>query len=161
MLLLISVKLSPTSLDLTSSLAFRMQSQNSVRDSWAYREILRIEKMTKAELIAELHDAINGRTYSWKTVQQKLQAQHANQALCLEWNTLYMLKRFWGDDPSLTAVKQRKDFVYPISSERGQTWEPTLLRTHLVNMRLILIRAGLNEAQGIRDQVSSRSSFCS
>jgi hypothetical protein len=48
-----------------------MQS-NSVRDTWAYQEVARIEALTLADVVYELHNVMNGHNYSWKAIQREL-----------------------------------------------------------------------------------------
>ncbi|KAE8441677.1 hypothetical protein EG329_004549 [Mollisiaceae sp. DMI_Dod_QoI] len=120
-----------------------------IQNTWAYRELVRIEALPNADLILEVHNAINGHNYSWKSIQTKLRHLNVDYSLYLEWDTLCHLKRTWETFPSLTRDKQHEDIVASLSRD-DKAWNPKYLRTLLVNLRLIPIRAGVEEMETIQ-----------
>lgn len=118
--------------------------------TWAYRELLRIDALQDAELIHELCRAMNGYTYSWKSINMCLGRLDANDTVHLDWQDLCRLKETWDSFPSLTLERQHQDIMQGLSPALGSpSWNPRLFRTLLLNLRLILIRAGFEEEQGM------------
>ena len=123
---------------------------NMSTDTWARRELVRIEALPNADLIVEVHNAMNGHTYSWRSIQRTLHHLDIDYSLYLEWNDLCTLKHTWDGLPSLTRERQREDIVQGLSRDLSRrTWNLNHLRTLLISLKLILIRAGLEEEQGI------------
>lgn len=68
-------------------------------------------------------------------------------AFYLEWDSLCRMKRKWESFPSLTRERQRVDVVTSLLNNK--TLDSKFFKELLVNLRLILIRAGLEERKGI------------
>lgn len=122
----------------------------STENTWACRELARIEALPNADLIVEVHNAMNGHTYSWRSIQATLRHLDIDDSLYLDWNDLCHLKHTWDSIPSLTRERQHEDIVQSLSRDLSrQRWNLKHLRKLLIGLKLILIRAGLEEEQGI------------
>jgi hypothetical protein len=129
---------------------FRMSSKNT----WADREIVRINALPNADLIMELHSAMNGHTYSWRSIQRCLQHLDTDNNVSLDWSDLCSLKQTWDRMPSLTRERQSKDIAERLSQDPShRAWDLKYLRALLISLKLILIRAGLAEEEGILHQL--------
>ncbi|KAF8847834.1 hypothetical protein BDZ45DRAFT_754466 [Acephala macrosclerotiorum] len=126
-----------------------MPAMSSIKNTWAYQEVARIEALPKADLIHEVHHAMNGHTYSWRAIQRALQdLVDPADALYLEWNSLCGLKRTWDSFSSLTRGRCLEDIEIALCRDLStKTWDP--LRVLLVKMKLILFRAGLEDDKAI------------
>jgi hypothetical protein len=122
----------------------------STETTWADRELVRIKALPNADLIIEVHNAMNGHTYSWRVIQRRLQRLDTDNNIYLDWIDLCKLKQTWDRIPSLTRERQHKDIVERLSRDLSRrAWNLKHLRTLLINLKLILIRAGLEEEEGI------------
>jgi hypothetical protein len=54
-----------------------------VQGTWAFHELARIEALPKADLILEVHNVMNGHTYSWKSIQKVLQDRDVDSGCSL------------------------------------------------------------------------------
>ncbi|PMD42326.1 hypothetical protein L207DRAFT_622319 [Hyaloscypha variabilis F] len=118
--------------------------------NWADREVARIEALPNTEFIIELYNAMNGHTYSWRTIQKQLQELKIDYNVYQDWNDLLTLKRTWDCNPSLTRLRQHKDIVQGLSRDLSRrSWNPKHLRRLLINLRLILVRAGMAEEEAV------------
>jgi hypothetical protein len=125
-------------------------TQMSTENSWACRELARIEALPNSNLIFELTNAMNGHTYSWRSIQTTLRHLDTNDSLYLDWSDLCSLKRKWNSIPSLTRESNHEDIIQGLSRDSSRrTWNPNHLRKLLTILILIPFRAGLKEEQGI------------
>jgi hypothetical protein len=71
---------------------------------WAKREVLRIEALSKQQVLRELQGIMEGRNYSWNYISELLQARFDEGSLefslkdgtiLREWNNLCAEKRAW------------------------------------------------------------------
>ncbi|KAH6714010.1 hypothetical protein BKA61DRAFT_607062 [Leptodontidium sp. MPI-SDFR-AT-0119] len=63
----------------------------------------------------------------------------------------------WNSFPSLTRERQHQDIMQGLSLALGNpSWNPRPFRTLLLNLRLILVRAGFDEEQGMRHVTFSK-----
>jgi hypothetical protein len=133
-----------------SSKIFPTHPKMSTQSTWAGQELVRIKALSNADLIMEVHNAMNGNTYSWRTIQSRLQHFDTESKIYLDWNDLCSLKQTWDSIPSLTRERQHKDVVDRLSRDLSrQAWNLKHLRTLLINLKLIVIRAGFEEEEGI------------
>lgn len=124
--------------------------ETSTKSSWAAQELMRIEALPNADLIIEVHHAMNGQTYSWRSIRRRLQNLDIDQSLQLDWNDLCNLKQTWDSIPSLTRERQHQDVVQGLSRDLNRrTWDLKHLRRLLTGLKLVLIRAGVEEDEGI------------
>jgi hypothetical protein len=122
----------------------------SSENTWADRELARIKALPNADLIIEVHSAMNGHTYSWRSIQRRLQHLDTDNNIFLDWNDLRSLKQTWDSIPSLTRERQHKDISQRLSRDLSRrAWNLKHLRTLLIRLKLILIHAGLEEEEGI------------
>ena len=136
---------------------YRKKMSQPIESTWAYRELLRIDALQDAELIHELCRLMNGHTYSWKRIHDCLSCLDANDILHLDWQDLCSLKETWDSFPSLTRERQHQDIMPGLSLALGNpSWDPRPFRTLLLNLRLILVRAGFDEEQGMRHATFSK-----
>jgi DNA polymerase elongation subunit (family B) len=118
--------------------------------TWADRELVRIKALPNADVIIEVHKAMNGHTYSWRCIQRRLQRLDIDNNIYLDWIDLCKLKQTWDRIPSLTKERQHKDIVERLSRDLSyQSWNLKYLRMLLISLKLILIRAGIKEEEGI------------
>ncbi len=126
----------------------------SSKHTWADREIVRINALPNADLIMELHSAMNGHTYSWRSIQRRLQHLDTDINVSLDWNDLCSLKQTWDRIPSLSRERQSKDIAERLSQDAShRAWNLKYLRALLISLKLILIRTGLAEEEGILQQL--------
>ena len=136
---------------------YRKKMSQPIESTWAYRELLRIDALQEAELIHELCRLMNGHTYSWKRIDHCLRCLDANDILHLDWQDLCSLKETWDSFPSLTRERQHQDIMPGLSLALGDpSWDSKPFRTLLLNLRLILVRAGFDEEQGMRHVTFSK-----
>ena len=139
----------------TSSL-YRKKISQPTESTWAYHERLRIDALHEAELIHEFYRLMNGHTYSWKRVDNCLRCLDVNDILHLNWQDLCSLKGTWDSFTSLTRERQHQD-IQDLSLALGNLgWNPRPFRTLLLDLRLILIRAGFDEEQGMRHVICAK-----
>jgi len=83
-----------------------MNSDSALREftRWPKREVLRIEALPDQDVISELESIMDGRNYSWHSINEQMQAQLDKRALeftaedgdvLFEWNNLCYEKRNW------------------------------------------------------------------
>ena len=126
-----------------------------IESTWAYRDLLRIDALQEAELIHELYRLMNGHTYSWERVDDCLRCLDVNDIIHLNWQDLCSLKETWDSFPS--RERQHQDIMQDLLLALSNLgWNPRPFRTLLLNLRLILIRAGFDEEQGMRHVICSK-----
>ena len=71
---------------------------------WPEWEVLRVDALSDREVLTELHGIMDGRNYSWHSINQLLQKQLDNDSLeftlhdgdvVFEWNNLCNQKKLW------------------------------------------------------------------
>ncbi|PMD60266.1 uncharacterized protein K444DRAFT_482987, partial [Hyaloscypha bicolor E] len=71
---------------------------------WPKREVLRIKALSEQQVLSELQEIMEGRSYSWHSINELLQDQLHKEALeftfidgdiLFEWNNLCNEKRKW------------------------------------------------------------------
>jgi hypothetical protein len=101
---------------------------------WPEREVLRIEALSEQQVLSELQEIMEGRSYSWHSINQLLQDQLDKEALevtfidgdiLFEWNNLCDEKRKW----------ERKGCLSNDCAEFN--------RDCLINLKILPFQAGL------------------
>jgi hypothetical protein len=116
-------------------------------NAWAVHEISRIKALSDTDLINEVHDAMNGVTYSWRSIHEQLQKNKIEYSLFEEWSYLCELKRDWESYPAVLRARRngepfRAESV--LSTLPGRSlWRPNSHRALLLNLKLLPIRARL------------------
>jgi len=115
-----------------------MNSDSALREftRWPKREVLRIEALPDQDVISELESIMDGRNYSWHSINEQMQAQLDKRALeftaedgdvLFEWNNLCHEKRNWEQEGrgrfSLSCAEFNRDC--------------------LINLKIIPTKAGL------------------
>lgn len=101
---------------------------------WLKREVLRIEALSEQQVLSELQEIMEGRGYSWHSINELLQDQLDKEALeftfidgdiLFEWNNLCDEKRKW----------ERKGCLSNECAEFN--------RDCLINLKILPFQAGL------------------
>jgi hypothetical protein len=83
---------------------------------WPKHEVLRIEALSDEEVLSELESIVDGRSYSWHSINELMKAQLYKGALeftfqdgdvIFEWNNLCDEKRNWEQKRSLSSSSKR------------------------------------------------------
>ena len=110
------------------------------------QEVLRIESLLDEEVLAELQDIMGGKSYSWYTINDLLQAQRDNNALeftlddgdvIFEWNNLCDEKKQWEKHECLSIIDS--DFN----------------RDCLINLKVIPFKGGIVDEGKVEQILSS------
>ena len=90
-----------------TGLAQSVQCHDDVVDNlslWPEREVFRIEALSEQQVLLELQDIMEGRSYSWHSINELLKAQLDKEILeftlmdgdiIFEWNNLCIEKQKW------------------------------------------------------------------
>jgi hypothetical protein len=133
-------------------------------DAWAVHEISRIKSLPDTDLITEVHNAMNGSTYSWHSIHKQLQRNKIDYSLFQEWSYLCDLKRDWESNPSVLQARHNGVYFNAESVISGLSerdlWRPHSYCALLLNLKLLPIRAGLGiEGNAYTDEVESTLTF--
>jgi hypothetical protein len=116
-------------------------------NAWAVQESTRIKALSDPDLITEVHNAMNGSTYSWHSIHQQLQKKQTDYSLFREWSHLCDLKRDWEADPSVLRARHSGALFHAESEISGLSkrnlWRPHSYRALLLKLKLLPICAGL------------------
>ena len=129
-------------------------------DAWAAHEISRIESLPDTDLITEVHNAMNGFTYSWRSIHKQLQKNKIDYSLFQEWSYLCDLKRDWERNPSVLGARHNGVYfdaeLVILGLSNRDLWRPNSYRALLLNLKLLPIRAGLGvEGNAYTDKMDS------
>jgi hypothetical protein len=105
---------------------------------WAYQEIARINALSNEELITELHRAMDGDSYSWQSINQRMGELEIDYGLYDTWNIIWKKKRDW-------EKRAEQDRPFSAGDELAKLSRADLCqhRLVLINMKVTPIFAGL------------------
>jgi hypothetical protein len=116
-------------------------------DAWTVHESHRIKALSEPDLITEVHNAMNGSTYSWHSIHKQLQKDRTDYTIFQEWSYLCDLKRDWETDPLVLRARRSGARFHAESEISGLSernlWRPQSYRALLLRLKLLPIRAGL------------------
>jgi hypothetical protein len=116
----------------------REQLSTALMAVWAYQEIARINALSNEELITELHRAMDGDSYSWQSINQRMGELEIDYGLYDTWNIICKKKRDW-------QRRAEQDQPFSAGDKLAKPPEADLCqhRAVLINMKVIPIFAGL------------------
>lgn len=106
--------------------------------AWAHRELSRIKALSNEELVTEVHHAMNGDNYSWRSINQRLRELEIDYDLYDTWNIICDKKRDWEK-----IIDQNRPFSACAILARLSEADLSKHRAVLINMKIIPIFAGL------------------